>query len=286
LKRKTYWFPLVEVDQLHARIGLHHLEQVVLRRLDHVDLALHQGAGRGLLVGDRHPFDPVELGDLAAGQAGGRLGARLVLGVPDVDRLVAGLPFILDEDERARASVVVDLLERIGLGYLLGHDEGGARGLTQRLQHDAGRRLELDLEGLGIERLDVGDLGPQQLAVRRAHRPAPERRHDVLRRDRRAVVEFEPVAQGEGPGQLVRRGRPLVDHLRLDLEVAVQREQRVVDHVAVVAHDVGGGPDRIEDLEIRMVDDAEGRLRLGRAGQRHCHCREQRHHTLDHAGLP
>ena len=71
------------------------LKQVVLRRLDHVDLALHQRVHRRLLVGDRDPFDPVELGDLAAGQARGRLGARLVLGILDVDRLVARLPFVL-----------------------------------------------------------------------------------------------------------------------------------------------------------------------------------------------
>jgi hypothetical protein len=34
------------------------------------------------------------------------------------------------------------------------------------------------------------------------------------------------------------------DHLRLDLALRVEGEQRVVDHVAVVADDVGGGPDR------------------------------------------
>src|SRR3954468_5005621 len=42
--------------------------------------------------------------------------ARLVFGILDVDRLVARLPLIPEEDERARAGGVVDLLERIGLG--------------------------------------------------------------------------------------------------------------------------------------------------------------------------
>ena len=44
------------------------------------------------------------------------------------------------------------------------------------------------------------------------------------------------------------------------------REQRVVDHVAVVAGDIGRRPDRIEDLQIRMHHDAQGRL--GHGGRR------------------
>ena len=210
----------------------------------------------------------------------------LYFGVLDVDRLVAGLPFLLHEDERTRAGVVLDLLVGIGLGHPLGHDEGVARGLAQRRQHDAGRRLELDLEGLGIERLHLGDLGKQHLPQRIAHRPALKGGHDVLGRDGRAVMEFEPVAQGEGPGELVVGGRPLVDHLGLDLEVAVGREQRVVDHVAVVAHDVGRRPDRIEDLQVGVIDHAQGRLRPGRrrGGPRHAKRagRDQRQNTIAH----
>ena len=56
------------------------------RRLDHVDLAVLQRGDLGLRVGHRDPFDAVDLDDLAAGQARRRLGARLVLGVLDVDR--------------------------------------------------------------------------------------------------------------------------------------------------------------------------------------------------------
>ena len=40
-------------------------------------------------------------------------------------------------------------------------------------------------------------------------------------------------------------------------------EQRVVDHVAVVADDVGGGPDRIEDLEVRVHHGPQRLLRVG-----------------------
>ena len=109
-------------------------------------------------------------------------------------------------------------------------------------------------------------------------------------RDRRAVMEFQPVAQGEGPGELVVGGRPLVDHLRLDLEVAVQREQRVVDHVAVVAHDVGRRPDRIEDLQIGVIDHPQGRLRPSRAAAvpatPSTHADKQPQYTIAHSPPP
>src|SRR5204863_9901303 len=56
----------------------------------------------------------------------------------------------------------------------------------------------------------------------------------------------------------------LVHHLRLDLALGIHREQRVVDHVAVVADDGGGGPDRIDDLEVRVQNHAQ--RGLGRRG--------------------
>ena len=220
-------------------------EEVGRRHLDDVDLALQQCIDRGRRVADGEPFDAIDLGDLAAGQHRGRLVARLVLRVLDVDDLLAGLPFVLLEDERARAGVVVDLLVGIGLGDPLGHHEGHVgRGLAQRLEHQAERLLEHDREGLVVERLDLADRGHQLLAERVARRPALDRGDAVLGGDRLAVVPFEAVAQGEGPGQLVGRGLVLVDHLRLDLAVGILGEQHVVDHVAVIAGDERRGPDR------------------------------------------
>ena len=260
----------------------------MLRRLDDIDLARRQGADRGLLVGHRQPFDAVDLGELAARKARRRLGARLVLGVPDVDGLVAGLPLVGLEDEGAGAHELLDLVAGRGLGDSLGHDEGIARGLGQRLQHHAGRRLEHELEGFGIDRLGVGQLGPQDLAQAIAHGPALQRRQHILRRDRLAVVEFQAVAQREGPGELVGRDGPGVDHLRLDLEVSVQRKQRVVDHVAVVADDEGRGPDRIEDLQVRMHDHAQrlGLLCGGGPGDSESAGGEQSEKTMTHCLSP
>ena len=58
----------------------------------------------------------------------------------------------------------------------------------------------------------------------------------------------KPLAQRERVGEAVGAHRVLVDHLRLDLAARVGCEQRVVDHVAMVARDIRGGPDRIDDL--------------------------------------
>ena len=97
-----------------------------------------------------------------------------------------------------------------------------------------------------------------------AHRvpgaPSPDRGDAVFRRDGRAVVPQQAVAQHERVGEAVAGDREGVDHLRLGLVLLVEREKRVVDHVAVVAGDVDGGPDRIDDLEIGIHDDAQHRL--------------------------
>jgi hypothetical protein len=75
---------LVEQDDVLVR--LHDRQQVVGRLLDQVDLAVLEGAHRGLLVGDRDPLDPVDLHHLAARAPGRRLAPRLVVGELLVDR--------------------------------------------------------------------------------------------------------------------------------------------------------------------------------------------------------
>jgi hypothetical protein len=71
LEGKMYWFPtLLRLTSFTPGSASAELEQVVLRRpFDHVDLVLQQGVHRRLpIVGGSPPFDPVELGDLAAGK--------------------------------------------------------------------------------------------------------------------------------------------------------------------------------------------------------------------------
>ncbi len=137
------------------------------------------------------------------------------------------------------------------LGHPLGHHERhvGAR-LAERFEHQPVGLLQHHLDRLGVRRRRARPTyghaasGPSNRGA-----PALERGDAVGGRHRLAVVPFQAVAQGEGPGELVGADRPAVDHLRLDLQLVVEREQRVVDHVAVVSGDQRRGPDRVEDLE-------------------------------------
>ena len=258
----------VRRQELDVRVLLQERQEVVRRRLDVVDLALRQRVDLGLRVGDPEPLDPVDLHDLGSGEAGGRVRARLVFRVLDVDRLLAGLPVLVPEGERPRAGEVGDLLVRVGVGDALRHHEGhvGA-GLGERLEHEPVGLLERHPDGLFVRRLEAGDEGQELLPHGVAGPPALERGDAVLGRDRLAVMPCEPVPQGEGPGQLVGRDLVAIDHLRAHLELVVEREQGVVDHVAVVDGDQRRRPDRVDDLEVRVQGGAQ-RLRLRRKRRR------------------
>ncbi len=117
--------------------------------------------------------------------------------------------------------------------------------------------------------LDGQHEGHQLLADGVVSRPAPDRGGAVLGRDGLAVVPLQAIAQRERVGELVRGHLGPVDHLRPDLAVGVGGEQSVVDHVAVVADDEGRVPERIEDLQIGVHDDAQHRLGCGHTGTSH-----------------
>ena len=147
-------------------------------------------------------------------------------------------------------------------------NERDRRRLGQRLQHHAVGLLQHDLEGPVVDRLHLLGLLAQQAAQRVLVGEALDRRQHVRRGDRLAVMPLQALAQLEGPGELVVAHRPALDHLRPRLELGVEREERVVDQVAVVADDVGRRPDRIDDLEIRVHDDLQRLARLGVDGRR------------------
>jgi len=65
--------------------------EIVRHLLDHVDFAGDQRVHLLLRVGHVDELDPVDLGDLAAGEAGGGFGRGLYLGFLNVDVLLAGL---------------------------------------------------------------------------------------------------------------------------------------------------------------------------------------------------
>ena len=80
-------------------------------------------------------------------------------------------------------------------------------------------------------------------------------------------MELEAIAQRKRVRQLVAAQLVLVHHLRLDLKLGIGGEQRVVDHVPVVAGDVRGGGDGIENAQVSLRNELEHFLPL-RPGQR------------------
>ena len=76
-------------------------------------------------------------------------------------------------------------------------------GLAERLDDERERPLELQLEGLGIDDLEVirgiHQLGTETFALG----PTFDRGDTVLRRNGRTVAELQPVTEMEGVGQPV-----------------------------------------------------------------------------------
>src|SRR6202162_5448773 len=70
-------------------------------------------------------------------------------------------------------------------------------------------------------------------------------------------MEFEAVAQHEAVVKLVWRYVELADHLRVRLELRVNREQRVGHHIAVIAGPIGRRPDRVEHLDVGWWNEAQ-----------------------------
>ena len=101
----------------------------------------------------------------------------------------------------------------------------------------------------------------QELAEAVLLTPALKRLDAIFRQDRLPIMPAQTVAQREGVGHAIRRHGRLIDHLRFHLTVLVGAKQRVIDQIAVVTRDVCGGPERVEDLQIGLGDEAE-RLEL------------------------
>ena len=246
-------------DDGDVRVLLDLRDQVERRLLPDVDLTGLEGGGGGCRVGDVAPDQALDVHVLAAGGATRGLVTRDVLGVAQVDDLVAGLPLLLHELVRSRPDGVLDHLllgrGREAGGQDEGHDGGG---LGQGLQHQAKGFAQLEHEGPLVGRLQPLRGRQEKLAERITVAPALEGHHAVLGGHRLAVVELQAVAQREAPFAAVLAARPLVHHLRLDLAVAVQREERVVDQVAIGAvGDVAGVARHIENAEVRVRDEAQ-----------------------------
>ena len=107
---------------------------------------------------DDDPFHAIDFDHFAPGGAGGGLAAGLVLGVLQIDNFFARPPFVLLEDKRPGADVVIDLPVGRRSRHPLGHNEGYiTAGFPQRFQHQAPWGFESDPEGLGVNGFDLVD---------------------------------------------------------------------------------------------------------------------------------
>ena len=157
--------------------------------------------------------------------------------------------------------MVPDLLVCRGVGHALGHDERhiGTR-LRQRIQHQPERLFQDQFNGLVIDCAQIGSVFHQHLAHAVFFPPSFERSHSICSGHGCTVVEHQSVAQSHGVGELVVTHRIILHHLRLNVQFAVECKQGVVHHVPVVAGHVGSGPDRVNDLQVRVHHHSEGGL--------------------------
>src|SRR5262245_13171058 len=101
-------------------------------------------------------------------------------------------------------------------------------------------------------------MGHEELAEAILFSPALQRFHTVFRHDRLPVVPAQAVAQRECILHSVRGDGSPIDHLRSDLKALIRTEQGIINQIAVVARDVGGRPNRIEDFQIGVRHEAKG----------------------------
>ncbi|MDT4861538.1 hypothetical protein FQZ97_961470 [compost metagenome] len=164
--------------------------------------------------------------------------------------------------------MVGNLLARGRCGHIGRHDEGNiGAGLGQGKQRLAEGLAQRDGEGLVVDGGHFLGSRGQLHAQRVLLGPAAQRGDHVGGGDRRAIGEGEAIAQREGIEQAIIADRMGVDHLRLDLEVRVDAEQRVIDHVAVVSGHGVGREDRVQHFEIGRQHGPQGRFGMSRSRQ-------------------
>ena len=227
--------------------------QVGNRILPPVDLAVLQRGGGGRGVRHHNPFDALGQHSLAAREPRAGLRARRIVGKFFERGPGARNPFVLHEAHGAAADIFGNLLERVGLGDALGHDEGDlCADLAERQQHLREWFLEHPLHVAVVDSREILLDGPNQEAHLVARAPAFEARHHVPCQHRFAVVKFQSWPQAERPGQPVGRDLFGFHHLALRLELFVHPIKRVPDHGGGIAHHVLRAPDRVEIGEIGL----------------------------------
>ena len=183
-----------DVD-LDVLVLLEHRHEIGDRRFPPVDLAVLQRRRGGGGIGHDHPLDAVDPHLLAAGEPGGRLVARLIVGELLEYRLGARHPFGARELHGSAADVLGDLLEGVGLGDPLRHDEGHRRAvLAEREQHLGIRRGQHPLDGAIVDGNELLLQGFEHQPHGIARCPARQAGDHVLGQHRLAVMELEAWA--------------------------------------------------------------------------------------------
>ena len=253
-------------DILVARQDRH---QVDLDLLKIVDLTCGQRIQRGQRIGHRGPDNLVHIDDLAARHPGCGFVARHIVVELFIGHRHAGLIGVLIEHKGAGADVFRDRLIGRGFGNTCRHDERRHRGLL-------GNHVDQRAKGLGqrpdngfiICRLKAFGHVKDQLPAAVALAPTGQRGNNIGAGHRRAIVEHQPLAQGERIDQPVVRCFP-AGHLRLRGEILVHRRQHVIDHIGVVTCDVRRGDHRIQHPQARVHDRRDRGFFLREARGRH-----------------
>src|SRR5271166_4386763 len=113
----------------------------------------------------------------------------------------------------------------------------------------------------------------EKLAEAISFSPALQRLYTVFRLNLLPVMPAKTIAQRECVLHGAGRDGGLRDHLRFDLRALVRTEQGVIDEVAVVARDIGGRPNGIDDLQVGLRHEPES-LAIVLGADRRC---TQRH---------
>src|SRR5260370_20457186 len=74
-------------------------------------------------------------------------------------------------------------------------------------------------------------------------------------------MPLQAVAQDAAVGQFIVAGSPAINHLRLRLEILVEREQRIKDQVTEIARDISRRPDRVDASQVRLRNEPQSLLR-------------------------
>jgi hypothetical protein len=116
---------------------------------------------------------------------------------------------------------------------------------------------EIERKGVVVNRCNLRGSLHEQLPKAISLSPSFNGLNAVFRVHGLPVVPSEAVAQGEYIPQAIGRYLGSINHLRFNLMVGIGAEKGVVDKIAVVARDIGGRPDGIENLQVSLCNEAQ-----------------------------